>query len=173
MGDRLGIQVAVGTFAPKSPHPVRNFRSIRKRPFLNILTSGLHETLPLKVLQAFQVPNVCPKREPKKLFFSQVPTTHRSLILPMLPQQSPAPGGALLYEKLVTLQTIILRTYIGFHCCFLRCATISLQAIRSANFVFFRPLVFSRRHPAFFEADSGRHPGNRVRKIRQPQILSF
>ena len=99
---------------------VRNFRSIRKRPFLNILTSGLHETLPLKVQQAFQVPNVCPKREPKKIFFSQVPMTHRSLILPMLPQQSPAPGGPLLYEKLVTLQTIILRTYIGFCRIFLR-----------------------------------------------------
>ena len=73
MGDRLGIQVAVGTFAPKTRTNVRNFRSIRKRPFLNILTSGLHETLPLKVLQAFQVPNVCPKREPKKLFFFTSP----------------------------------------------------------------------------------------------------
>ena len=73
MGDRLGIQVAVDILRRNPARTAENFRSIRNRPFLNILTSGLHETLPLNVLQAFQVPNACPKREPKFFFFFTSP----------------------------------------------------------------------------------------------------
>ena len=73
MGDRLGIQVAVDILRRNPARTTENFRSIRNRPFLNILTSGLHETLPLNVLQAFQVPNACPKREPNFFFFFTSP----------------------------------------------------------------------------------------------------
>ena len=54
-------------------------RTVRNGPFLNILTSSLHETPPGTVLDGFQTRNGYPKREPIfPIFRAQVPMTHRA-----------------------------------------------------------------------------------------------
>ena len=45
-------------------HRAARTRAARKWPFLNILTSSLHETPPGMVLDGFQMRNGCPKGEP-------------------------------------------------------------------------------------------------------------
>ena len=60
-------------------HRAARTRAARKWPFLNILTSSLHETPPGMVLDGFQMRNGCPKREPIfPIFRAQVPMAHRA-----------------------------------------------------------------------------------------------
>ena len=56
-------------------------------------------------------------------------------------------GGALLYEKVETLQIIILRIYIVICCYLFRWVTIGLQTFFPKNFVYFWSLVCPWRRP--------------------------